>query len=76
MGVWTDFHNLPKSAAFKTIGYSPGFLVELGQFRTFSKSLEMYTSNPFNSQKSICKDIGGVSGCLERFPELTKIRHG
>ena len=27
--VWSDFHDLPKSAMFKTMGYSPGFLLKI-----------------------------------------------
>ena len=28
--VWSDFQDLPKSAMFKTMGYSPGFLLKIG----------------------------------------------
>ena len=28
--VWSDFHDMPKSAMFKTMGYSPGFLLKIG----------------------------------------------
>ena len=33
-GVWNESQHLPKSAIFKTMGYSPGFLVKIGRFRT------------------------------------------
>ena len=33
-GVWNDYRHLPISAIFKTMGYSPGFLVKIGRFRT------------------------------------------
>ena len=35
--VWSDFQDLPKSAMFKTMGYSPGLLLEIGQFSTSTK---------------------------------------
>ena len=43
---WNDSRNLPKSAMFKTMGYSPGFLVKIGQFRTL---LGEVVGNPFAS---------------------------
>ena len=49
--VWSDFQNLPKSAMFKTMGYSPGFLLKNGQFSTLSNSPEINTNNRANSQK-------------------------
>ena len=36
--VWSDFRDLPKSAMFKTMGYSPGFLLKIGQFSTLTNS--------------------------------------
>ena len=36
--VWRDFQDLPKSAMFKTMGYSPGLLLEIGRFSTPSNS--------------------------------------
>ena len=35
--VWSDFQDLPKSAMFKTMGYSPGRLLKIGQFSTLTK---------------------------------------
>ena len=72
--VWDDFSHLPKSALFKTIGYSPGFLFKIGRFRTLPNSHGIFTNKPKNSQKSICKHAGDVSESLGRFLELTKIR--
>ena len=72
--VWDDFSNLPTSALFKTMGYSPGFLLKIGQFRTLANSHGFFTNKPKNSQKSICKHAGDVSESLGRFLELTKIR--
>ena len=40
--VWNDFRNLPKSAMFKTMGYSPGFLLKIGRFRTLSNSPQIF----------------------------------
>ena len=37
--VWGDFQDLPKSAMFKTMGYSPGLLLEIGRFTTPTNSL-------------------------------------
>ena len=74
-GVWNDSRNLPKSAIFKTMGYSPGFLVKMGRFRTIRNSSEILTNILESSWKSICEHIGCFSGCLERFPKLTQIRH-
>ena len=36
--VWSDFQDVPKSAMFKTMGYSPGLLLEIAQFSTFTNS--------------------------------------
>ena len=73
--VWSDFQNLPKSAMFKTMGYSPGFLLKNGQFSTLANSPEINTNNRANSQKQFQKGLGSVSESLERFPGLSKIRH-
>ena len=73
--VWCYFQNLPKSAMFKTMGYSPGFLLENRQFSTLANSPEIGPKSCARSQKSFYKGLGGVSESLERFPELAKIRH-
>ena len=36
--VWSDFQELSKSAMFKTMGYSPGLLLKIGQFSTSANS--------------------------------------
>ena len=36
--VWSDFQYLPKSAMFKTMGYSVGLLLEIGRFSTLTNS--------------------------------------
>ena len=36
--VWSDFQDLPISAMFKTMGYSPGRLLEIGRFSTSTNS--------------------------------------
>ena len=73
--IWSDFQELPKSALFKTMGYSPGFLLKTGQFSTLANSPETDTKSRERSQKSFQKGLGGVSEYLERFPELAKIGH-
>ena len=70
--VWRDFQNLPKSAMFKTMGYSPGFLLKNRQFSTLANSPEIDPKSRARSQKSFYKGLGGVSESLERFPELAK----
>ena len=69
------FPELTKSAMFKTMGYSPGFLLKNGQFPTLANSPEIDTNGRPKGQKSIQKGLGCFSESLERFPELTKIRH-
>ena len=73
--VWSDFEDLPKSAIFKTLGYSPGFLLKNGRFSTLSNSPEIDTNSRAKSQKSFQKGLGGISESLERFPGLAQIRH-
>ena len=43
--VWSDFQDLPKSAMFKTMGYSPGFLLKIGEISTLSNSSEIDTNS-------------------------------
>ena len=73
--VWNDFQDFPKSAMFKTMGYSPGFLLKMGRFPTLPNSPEIDKNSPRTSSKSIFKRTGIVSGSLERFPGLSKIGH-
>ena len=73
--VWSDFQDLPKSAMFKTMGYSPGFLLKIGQISTLANSSEIDTNSRARSQKSFQEGLGGVSESLERFPGLAKIGH-
>ena len=60
---------------FKTMGYSPGFLVKIDRFRTLGNSPEISWNNSANTLKAICRHAGGISGSLGRFPALTKIRY-
>ena len=39
--VWSDVQDLSKSAMFKTMGYSPGFLLKIGQISSFANSPEI-----------------------------------
>ena len=50
--VWSDFQDLPKSAMFKTRGYSPGLLPKIGQFSTLTNSPLFDTNSRGSSQKS------------------------
>ena len=72
-GVWSDLQDQPKSALFKTRGYSPGFLLKIGQFSTLANSPQIDTDSPARYQKSIFKHLGEVSGSLARFAKLAKI---
>ena len=60
---------------FKRLGYSPGFLLEIGQFSTLANSPQIDITSPARSQKLFWEEFGGVSESLERFPGLAKIRH-
>ena len=59
-GVWADFQHLPKSAMFKTMGYSPGFLVKIGRFRLIPISPENITNKSLRPLTSICTHVGDV----------------
>ena len=50
--VWSDSQDLPKSAMFKTMGYSPGLLLQIGQFSTLTNSPSIDTNSRASSQKS------------------------
>ena len=41
--VWSDLQDLRKSTMFKTMGYSPGFLLKNGQISTLANSPEIDT---------------------------------
>ena len=47
--VWSDFQDLPKSAMFKTMGYSPGFLLKIGEISTLANSSEIETNSRVRS---------------------------
>ena len=64
---------MPKSALFKTMGYSPGFLLKIGGFRNLRNSPQIFRNNPESTCKCICKHIEGISGNMERFPTLAQI---
>ena len=73
--VRSDFEDLPKSVMFKTMGYSPGFLLKNFEFSTLANSPEINTNSRTRSQKLLQKGIGGVPESLEGFRGLTKIGH-
>ena len=72
--VWSDFDDLQKSALFKTMGYTPGFLLKNGQFSTRPNSPQMDTNSRASCQKLFQEGLGGVSQSLERFRGVAKIR--
>ena len=74
-GVLNDLRHLNNFAMFKTMGYSPGFLLKIGRFRNFWYSPEILINKPESSWKCVWKNKDCVSGCLRRFPGLTQIRH-
>ena len=53
--VWSDFRHIPKSAMFETMGYSSGFLLKIGKFRTLADSPEIPPNSLASSYKSIFK---------------------
>ena len=55
------------------MGYSPGFLLKNGQFRTLENSPQIDTNSLDSKYNRICEHRGSVSGRLERFPALTQI---
>ena len=59
-GVLADFQHLPKSAMFKTMGYSPGFLVKICRFRLIANVPENLTNKSLRTKKSICLHVGDV----------------
>ena len=59
--VWNDFQDLPKSAMSKTMGYSPGLLLEIGRFRLIGNSSQIFTNKAVLSYKSICAHVVVVS---------------
>ena len=60
---------------FKSMGYSPGFLLKIGQFSTIATSPQIDITSPARSQKLFWNGFGEVSESLEQFPGLAKIRH-
>ena len=47
--VWSDLQDLPKSTMFKTMGYSPGFLLKNCQISTLANSPEIDTDSAATS---------------------------
>ena len=70
--VWGDYQDLPKSGMFKTMGYSPGFLLKNSQYPTLTNSPEIDT----NSRKKMRCHFTGVQEAFQRvwgdFQELPK----
>ena len=55
------------------MGYSSGFLLKNGQFRTLENSPKIDTNSLDSKYNRICEHRGSVSGRLELFPALTQI---
>ena len=55
--VWDDFQHLPNSVLFKAMGFSPGFLVKMGLFRTIGNLPEICSNKFQNSYNSILNHI-------------------
>ena len=72
--VWSDFEDLPKSTLFKTVCYSPGFLLKNSRFSTFANSLQIDTNSRASCQKLFQEGLGGVSESLELFTGLAESR--
>ena len=70
--VWSDFQNLPKSAMFKSMGYSPGFLLKNGQFPTLANTPQIDTifpqevRNPF---RGVLEAFQRVWSYFQNFPK-------
>ena len=60
---------------FKSMGYSPGFLLKIGKFSTLANTPQIAITSPARTRKLFWKGFGVVSESLERFPGLAKIRH-
>ena len=56
--VWNDSRHLTKSAIFKTMGYSPGFLLKISRFRAIRNSQEIFMNEPESSWRSISSILG------------------
>ena len=56
------------------MGYSPGFLLKNGIFRTLENSPQIDTNSLDSKYNRICEHRGGVSESLKRFHALTQIR--
>ena len=74
-GVWADFRHLPKSALLKTMGYSPGFLVKIGNFGSFQILSKTTRTNPYEVRNPFATLFAMLFESFGRFPALTKIRH-
>ena len=51
--AWSYFQSLPKSAMFKTMGYSPGFLLKNDHFSNLANSPKLDTNSRAMSYKSL-----------------------
>ena len=70
--VWSDFQDLPKSAMFKSMGYSPGFLLKIGQFSTLANSPQIDITSPARSQNYFGRDLESFQRVWSDFQDLPK----
>ena len=74
--VWSDFQDLPKSAMFKTMGYSPGLLLEIGRFSRNRPIFDQFSLNRHKQSQAVTNRfrtvLEALPESLERFPGLAR----
>ena len=71
-GVWNDSQHSAKSAIFKTMGYSPGFLLKIGRFWTLANSPQIFTNNPESSWNPFARTSEPFQGFWDDAQHLLK----
>ena len=78
-GSLRRFQGLTWIPHHETMGYSPGFSVKIGRFRTLANSNKIFTHSLWRIRETVYKSIfmyvGDVSGSLWLLPTHTEIRH-
>ena len=70
--VSSDFQDLSKSAMFKTMGYSPGPLLEIGRFSTLRihpKSTQTVAQAVINNFRAVLEEFQRVSSDFQDLPK-------
>ena len=70
--VWSDLQDLPKSTIFKTMGYSPGFLLKNGQISTLANSPENDTESVERLKSNFIRVLEPFQRVLSDFQDLPK----